>query len=280
MIKLAKPQFSRDALSKSIAVLKSGNLVQGVVTRELEEKIESYFNIKHGILVSSGTAALHISLLALGIEKGDEVIAPAFTFPATTNVIELVGGETVLVDINLSDFCINTDVIEEKITKKTKAIMVVHEFGQPAKLDRLMEIARKYKLAVIEDAACALGAKYCGKNVGTFGALGCFSLHPRKAITSGEGGIVITEDDKLALKIRALRNHGIVYEKGNVNFLYAGLNYRITDFQSALVLDQMKHLDQLNKLREKQVQRYIKGFNANSYITVPAIFSERFLSSS
>ena len=150
--------------------------------------------------------------------------------------------------------------------------MVVHEFGQPAKLDRLMEIARKYKLAVIEDAACALGAKYCGKNVGTFGALGCFSLHPRKAITSGEGGIVITEDDKLALKIRALRNHGIVYEKGNVNFLYAGLNYRITDFQSALVLDQMKHLDQLNKLREKQVQRYI---NANSYITVPAIFSER-----
>jgi dTDP-4-amino-4,6-dideoxygalactose transaminase len=163
MIKLAKPFIPEIAINEAINVLKSGNLVQGKFVKEFEQKLEQYLRIKNAIIVSNGTAALHLSLIALGIKSGDEVIVPAFTFPATANAVELVGAKPVFVDINPDDFCINTDLIESVITSQTKAIIPVHEFGQSAKMDDVLKLAKKYNLKIIEDAACALGSEFDGK---------------------------------------------------------------------------------------------------------------------
>ena len=180
MIKLARPHIPKKAIKKAIQIIKSGNLVQGKYVAEFEEKFEEYLNIKHCIIVSSGTAALHLSLLAMDFKQGDEIIVPAFAFPAVANVVEIVGAKPVFVDISLDDFCIDTEKIETKISSKTKAIIPVHEFGQAAEMSRIMEIAGKYNLRIIEDSACALGAEYNSRKVGTFGDCGCFSFHHEK----------------------------------------------------------------------------------------------------
>lgn len=256
MIKLSKPYITDQCISNVVEVLRSGNLVQGQFVNQLENDVKSYLGVKHAFAVSSGTAALHLALIALGIGPGDEVIVPAFTFPATANVVELVGATTVLVDINLDDFCIDTSKIEQAITPKTKAIMPVHEFGQAAKMDDIIQLAQKYNLNIVEDAACALGAEFGSKKVGTFGELGCFSLHPRKAITSGEGGILVTNKDDIAEKVAMYRNHGIVYKDSKLDFEVAGLNYRLTDFQAALCIPQLEMLTELIECRIKQANFY------------------------
>lgn len=266
MYKLTKPHITEQAIEEVVKVLKSGNLVQGQKVAEFEAEISKYIGTKHAICVSSGTAALHLSLIALGIGQGDEVIVPAFTFPATANVVEVVGAKTVLVDINLNDFSINADKIEQKITKNTKAIIPVHEFGQAAEIDKIQEIAQKYNLKIIEDAACAFGTEYKWEKVGNFGHLACFSFHPRKAITTGEGGVVVTNSDELADKIRALRNHGIVYHNDKPDFIYAGLNYRMTDFQAVLGLQQLKDIENDIKHRLQLVRIYDVELHDNSSI--------------
>ena len=243
MIKLASPNISEEAIQKVGEVLRSGNLVQGQYVSEFESRIEEYLGVKHAIVVSSGTAALHLSLLALGIGKGDEVIVPAFTFPATVNVVEIVGAKPVFVDITLEDFCIDVSKIEDVITSHTKAIIPVHEFGMMADMDPIMEIADRYGLIVIEDAACALGSEYNKKKAGNFGTVGCFSFHPRKAITTGEGGALVTDDRNLAKKLRSLRNHGIDRVGGKIDFVLPGLNYRMTEVQAILGLFQLERLD-------------------------------------
>ena len=218
IIRLAKPNISSNAIDEIADVFKSGFLVQGKKVAEFEKNLANYFNVKNAICVSSGTAALHLSLIALNIKQGDEVIVPAFTFPATANVVELVGAKPVFVDINLNDFCIDISEIESKITEKTKAIIPVHEFGQVAKIHEIIEIAKKYNLKVVEDAACAFGAEYNYKKIGTFGDTGCFSFHPRKAITTGEGGVILTNNEYIVERLFALRNHGIVYNYGEIEF--------------------------------------------------------------
>ena len=174
MIKLSKPYFSTDAILKVSEILASGNLVQGEYVLKFEESLKQYLGAGHVIVVSNGTAALHLSLIALGIGPGDEVIVPAFTFPATANVVELVGARPVFVDITTDDFCMDTRQIEQAVTPRTRAIMPVHEFGQSAKMDDIMDIARRHNLLVVEDAACALGTEFSGKKAGTFGVLGCY----------------------------------------------------------------------------------------------------------
>lgn len=251
MIRLSKPYITDECIDRVVEVLRSGNLVQGKYADLFEQEIQKYLGVDHALLVSNGTAALHLSLIALGIGPGDEVIVPAFTYPATANVVELVGAKTVLVDITLDDFCIDTSLIEAAITSKTKAIIPVHEFGQAAKMDTLMDVARQYGLYVIEDAACALGAEFNGRKVGTFGNAGCFSLHPRKAITSGEGGIVVTNDDEIAEKIKIYRNHGVAYRNDKIDFVAAGFNYRLTDFQAALCLPQLQMIEELIRNRRE-----------------------------
>ena len=275
MIKLAKPYILERAIDKATEVIRSGNLVQGKYVEEFENALCNYLNVKNAVVVSSGTAALHLALLVLDIKKGDEVIVPAFTFPATANVVEIVGAKPIFVDINLSDFCIDTSKIEEKITSRTKAIIPVHEFGQAAKMDDIMNIARKYNLKIVEDAACALGAEFENKKVGTFGELGCFSFHPRKAITTGEGGVIVTNNDKLAEKLKILRNHGISYKDGKVDFIAAGLNYRMTDFQAALGLIQLAEIDNIIEQRIRIANLYDDKLSSNNKIKIPFKYKNR-----
>lgn len=272
MIRLAKPYISEAAIKNVIEILKSGDLVQGKYVKEFEIVLQNYLNANHAILVTSGTAALHLSLMALGVGNGDEVIVPDFTFPATANVVENVGAKPVLVDINLDDYCINVSDIEEVITDKTRAIIPVHEFGQSVDIEPLIQVAQKHNLMVIEDAACAMGTEYNGKKVGTFGNIGCFSFHPRKAITTGEGGLIVSNDLKIADKVRALRNHGI---SDKYDFIYAGLNYRMTDFQAAIGLAQMDSLEKAIESKIEMARSYDELLDNCDCIRTPAVFPER-----
>jgi perosamine synthetase len=275
MIRLARPQISEDAIAKVADVLRSGNLVQGKYVRQFEKDLEKYLGVDHAIVVSSGTAALHLSLIALGIGPGHEVIVPTFSFPATANVVEAVGATPVFVDITLEDYCIDTTLVEDAITMYTKAIMPVHEFGQTAKIDHIVDVAKNYDLEIIEDAACALGSEYKGKKAGTFGGLGCFSFHPRKAITTGEGGAIVTNDSQLAEKLRAIRNHGITTINSKVKFMHAGLNYRITDFQAAIGLAQLNGLNKQIDSRIRLAQIYDSYISSLSWVKSSATFADR-----
>lgn len=256
MIPLARPDIGEQEVAAVAEVLRSGQLVQGRHVAALETAAAEYLGCAHVVAVTSGTAALHLALLALEIGPGDEVIVPDFTFPATANAVELVGATPVLADIRLDTFNIDPAVVEKLITPKTKAIIPVHEFGCPADIDALSDLAARHRLAIVEDAACALGATFRGRACGTFGALGCFSLHPRKAITTGEGGLIATDSDALADKLRILRNHGIVRQEGRVDFVCAGYNYRMTEIQAAMGCVQMTRLEGIIRDRQRLAEIY------------------------
>ena len=275
MIKLASPYYPKKVYDKITNVLKSGNIVQGKYLKIFENNLKEYIGTKHAVIVSSGTAALHLALLALDIKKGDEVIVPAFTFPATANVVELVNAKPVFVDINLDDFCIDTTKIEEKINKYTKAIIPVHEFGQSLKMDEIAKISKKHNLKIIEDAACAIGTEFKGKKVGTFGDISCFSFHPRKIITTGEGGLIITDNDDLAKKARILRNHGMLKNKPGIDLIIPGLNYRMTDFQAVLGISQLEIIDDLLDNRIQTAKQYNELLKDLKWITCPKDFHNR-----
>jgi dTDP-4-amino-4,6-dideoxygalactose transaminase len=275
MIRLTRPYIPEAAIEKCVEVLKSGNLVQGKYVEEFEQAISDYLGVRQVIVVSSGTAALHLALISLGIGRGDEVIIPAFSFPATANVVELVGAKPVFVDIKLGDFCIDVTLIENAITDKTKAIIPVHEFGMPANMNPIIKLADQYKLFIIEDAACALGAEYENRKVGTLGSIGCFSFHPRKAVTTGEGGVVVTNDALVAEKIIALRNHGIERISGITDFNYAGFNYRLTDFQAVLGLYQFLEIETLINRRIEIAEYYQDKLADLEGIVLPKVFVGR-----
>ena len=274
MIKLAKPVISEEIIDKVVSVLRSGNLVQGQYVRLFEEKLQDYLGVENATIVSSGTAALHLALMALDIQNGDEVIVPAFTFPATANVVENVGAKPVFVDISLSDYCLDPALIEGAVTKNTKAIIVVHEFGQAADMEKIVGIARKHNLYLIEDAACAIGTRFDNRPVGAFGTLGCFSFHPRKIITTGEGGAVVTNDKALAEKINALRNHGLA-SSGAADFDYAGLNYRMTDFQAVMGYYQLSGLEEDIRKRIHLARKYRENLSVFNWLELPEPFENR-----
>jgi dTDP-4-amino-4,6-dideoxygalactose transaminase len=242
-IPLASPNITDVDIDSAVRVLRSGMLVQGENVLALEGAVAERLGIKHVIATTSGTAALHLALTALAIGPGDEVIVPAFSFVATANVVEIVGAKCVFVDIDPDTFNIDVARIESAITPKTRAIIPVHEFGLACNISQVVNLACRHGLFVIEDAACALGAAENETSVGSFGDVGCFSLHPRKAITSGEGGLLTTNDAATAAKLRSLRNHGIELRNGKKEFVAPGFNYRMTDFQAALVRSQLSRLD-------------------------------------
>ena len=273
-IPLASPDINEQDIDCVTTVLRSGMLVQGVNVLALEKSFNDFNGSKNAIAVSNGTATLHLALLALGIGKGDEVIVPAFSYVATANVVEMVGATCVFVDIDISTFNIDVTKVEALITSKTKAIIPVHEFGLACDIETIMQIANKHKLFVIEDAACALGATQNNKHTGTFGILGSFSLHPRKSITSGEGGVLLTGDDVLAQKLRQLRNHGIEMQDGKMHFVDAGLNYRMTDFQAALANSQMQRLQQIIAYKQQLAEVYLNEVT-NSNIVLPSTPTDR-----
>jgi len=278
IIPITKPYFTKNEVEAVKKVIESGWVVQGPKVKEFEEKFAKFVGAKYAIAVNSCTAALHLSLSASGIGPNDEVIVPAFTFIPTANVVEYLGAKPVFVDIDPKTFNINPLKIEEKINKKTKAIIPVHLFGLSADMEPILKIARKYKLKVIEDAACGLGTLYKGKHVGTFGETGCFSFHPRKAISCGEGGMITTNSKKHNEILRSLRDHGASmsdlarHQKGlpmlpEYNLL--GFNYRMSDIEAAILIEQMKKVNWILKERRKRAEIYNKALKNNKYFAFP-----------
>ena len=253
MIPISRPHFDEDELSEIKSVLESGWVSQGPKCKEFEKAIADYTGSKYAIAVSNCTSALHLSLLAQGIEPNDEVIVADFTFPATGHAVMYCNAIPVFCDINPLTYNIDPNGIEDLIiSPDTKAIIPVHTFGQMCDMDPIMDIADSHDLVVIEDAACALGAKYKGRHAGTIGNTGCFSFHGTKGITTGEGGAVVTDDPEVADKIRSLSTFGMAAawdRKGDSStipeFTELGYNYKMSDISAALVVAQMKKLDKI-----------------------------------
>lgn len=271
MLRLALPYFDAKELLAVKEVLDSGYLTQGPKVAEFEQTVKKYIGTRYAFAMSSATTALHLSLVALGIGHGDEVLVPDFTFPASANVVVQTGAKPVLVDIDLNTYTMNLEDTARKITKKTRAIMPVHTFGLSADMDPILKLARKHNLYVIEDAACALGATYYGKKCGSFGDTGCFSFHPRKAITTGEGGMITTNDKKLSERIALLRSHGGVRKEGRFVFYEAGFNYRMSDIQAAIGIVQLAKFGRILKKRLQLAKIMSAALEKTDGITVPFI---------
>ncbi len=261
-IPLLRPYFDSDEVQELQKVLESGWVAQGPKVKEFEENISDYLGLKYAVAVTNCTAALHLSLLGIGIQEGDEVLVGDYTYPATGHSVAYCRGKPVFVDIDPKTYNIDPDRIEEKITEKTKAIIPVHTFGQPVEMDRILEIARSHGLKVIEDAACALGAKYKGRYAGTMGDVGCFSFHARKGITTGEGGMVVTNNEELANKVRKLSVFGLEgtwerEEKGFYipKFTELGYNYKMSDITAAVGVAQLRKLDKIIS-RKRKLAKY------------------------
>jgi dTDP-4-amino-4,6-dideoxygalactose transaminase len=253
--------------------LATGDYIRGKAVDEFEKEFAAFLRARHAVGVASGTDALLLSLLALGIGKGDEVVTPANTFIATAFAIELAGATPVLVDASEDTLNIDCDLVEQAITKKTKAIMPVHLFGQPADMDVIMRMAKKHKLAVIEDACQAHGAQFKGKKVGTFGELSAFSFYPTKNLgAAGDGGAVVTDSERLAEKVRALGNYGSI-EK-NIH-AFSGRNSRLDTLQARILLIKLKRLAAWNKKRQKIAAVYDKFFNGCKKIRLTKIGAGR-----
>lgn len=258
--------------------LMNGWLMQGPKVKELEENFAARHKVKHAIAVTSATTALHMAAAALDIKSGDEVIVPSFTWIATANSVLYQGGKVIFCDIDTKTFNIDINDLKKRITKKTKAIIPVHLFGLPADIDAVKEIAGDIPL--IEDAACAAGSEYKGTPIGNFGAMACFSFHPRKSITTGEGGMMTTNDDRLAEKLISLRNHGASVsneEKNNgrqpyllPDFDILGYNYRMTDIQAAMGIPQLKKMDKFIDERKNWAEYYTEKLKDISWLSLPS----------
>lgn len=265
-----RPILGAEEINAVTKVLKTGMLThksgEGQFALKFEEAFAKFIGAKHAIAVNSGTAALHAALLALNVEPGDEVIAPPFSFIATTNMILLCGAKVVFADIDPHTYNLNPEKVESAITPQTKAIMPVHLYGHPTEMDPLLELAQKHDLSIVEDCCQAHGAKYRGRQVGTIGDVGCFSLYPSKVITTGEGGVLTTYNDELAVNLRRIRTHGEVrpYE-----FIRLGHNYRMPEMEAAIGVEQLKRLPGFLKQRHKNAKYLSKHLSDVEGIVLP-----------
>ena len=275
-IYLSKPFFDEKEIKAVKSTFESGWVAgQGPKGNELSEAIKSFINVKYAVPVNNCTAGLHLSLLALGIKSGDEILVSDYTFPATGHSVMFCGAKPVFIDVRLDSYNIDADKIEENITAKTKAIIVVHCFGQMAEMDRIVEIADKYNLNVIEDAACSLGAKYKERNAGNYGVITAFSFHARKNATSGEGGIVTTNNQEYADYISSLSCFGMesAYQRQKnfeiPSFIRLGHNYKLSDINAAIAIEQLKKFPRLIEKKRILVKKYNELFLNNEFITIP-----------
>jgi perosamine synthetase len=250
VVRLGRPDVGAEEAAAVAEVLESGQLTMGPKVAEFEAALAAACGVEHAVAVSSGTAALHLAVLALGIGPGDEVIVPAFTFPASANVVALAGAAPVLVDVDPATMNVDPDAVAAAVTPRTRAIMPVHLFGRPARTDELPD-----GVPLLEDAAGALGARRRGRPCGGIGVAGCFSFHPRKIVTTGEGGAVTTDDAGLADSVRQLRHHGWTVP-GLGDMPVAGLNYRLPDVLCAIGIPQLHRLDELLAARERVASGY------------------------
>ncbi|HTC87740.1 MAG TPA: DegT/DnrJ/EryC1/StrS family aminotransferase [Bryobacteraceae bacterium] len=270
-IPLSAPDITEADIEAVVSVLRTPRLSIGPKMEEFEKSIADLAGVPHGIAVSSGTAGLHLCLRALGIGDGDEVILPSFTFIAAGNAVLYERARPVFVDIEPRTLNIDPEKLERSITPKTRAIIVVHTFGHPADLDPIMAIARKHSLPVIEDACEAIGARYQGRPAGGMGDFGVFGFYPNKPITTGEGGMVVTRDSQMADTIRALRNQGRRESDGWLEHRLLGYNYRLSEMNCALGLEQAKRIDQILDRRETLAIQYSEELQSIPDVITPPI---------
>ena len=265
---LSRPSIGEKEIKEVVSCLRSGWITTGPLCKAFEDKFCELTGASYALSVSSGTAGMHLVLLGLGIKRGDEIITPSMTFASTLNMITLCGAKPVFVDIHYDTLNINADLIEEKITERTKGIIPVHFAGVPVDMDKILGIAKRHDLFIIEDAAHGLGTYYKGVHVGGWGQIAIFSFHPIKNITTGEGGMITHSDDQLESRLRLLRFHGIErdawkrYGKGgnpDYDIKTPGFKYNLTDIQAALGLAQLSRLEELNNRRRQLSDLYREG---------------------
>ncbi len=268
MIPVNMPLIPHDSKELVIKALDEGWISSaGPYLEEFENNFANYLGVKHAIAVNTGTAALHVALLALGIGDGDEVLVPAFTMAASWMAVMYTGATPIFVDVTPDTFTLDPELIESKITKKTRAIMPVHIFGHPADMDPILKIAKKYKLFVIEDAAEAHGATYKGIKVGGIGDINAFSFYANKLVTTGEGGMITTNDDILASAARRFRD--LCHSKKRFIHDDLGYNYRMTSLQAALGIGELKHLDEFIAKKLQMAKLYSQGLRNIKGLTLP-----------
>ena len=278
MIPLTRPEFGDDEARAVADVLRSGWVVQGPRVAEFERTVASRLGAAYGVATTSCTTALHLAFVVSGIGPGDEVICPSYSFIASANAIAYAGATPVFADIDEDTWNLEPADVARRVSPKTKAVLAVHQVGLAADLDRLQAVVPD-RVAIVEDAACAIGSTYKGKPIGSHGHVACLSFHPRKTISLGEGGMLLTNDAAVAERARTLRSHGasvsdldrhqakgLVYEE----YRELGYNYRMTDIQAAIGIEQMKRLDDLLARRRAVAARYDAAFCASAQIQTPA----------
>lgn len=271
-IPLARPDVDFNEVADDIrAILDSGILTSGPYVARFEHAVAALVGVEHAVATTSATTALHLTLAALGVGPGDDVLVADFTFPATANVVVQLGARPILVDCAPGSFAIDPDVAESLMTPRTVAVIPVDPFGQPADLPRLDQLATRHGIALVEDAACALGAEIAGRPCGSWPVAGCFSFHPRKTVTTGEGGMVTTADAELAATLRRLRNHGGAPAAVGMCFTDNGFNYRMSEIAAALGLAQLRRFDQILADRRRCASCYRELLGRVPGIAVPEL---------
>lgn len=275
-IPLIKPYINQEIKDKVLEVLESGYLTEGPVTKEFENKLKEYLGCKHVLAVTSATTGLEVALRTLNIGAGDEVIVPDYTYPATASVVPIVGAKAVIVDVCKKSMLIDYDEIEKAITPRTKAIIPVSIFGNPLDYDKLIAIKEKHNIYIIEDAACSIGAEYDGIKVGCQADITVFSLHPRKFITTGEGGIITTNNDQWANWMNSYKHFGMDMSgasREGVQFDIIGTNYKLSNIQAAVGLGQLSHVKELLAKRIELANNYFQLLKDVSSVSIPESLS-------
>ena len=279
MIPVARPCFGQEEEAAVLEALRSGWVSQGPKVAEFEKRFAEYVGAKYAVAVSSCTTALHLAMVVSGIKQGDEVLCPSYSFIATANSVRYVGAQPVFVDIDPVTFNLDPNRIEEAITPRTRAILVVHQIGLPAAMDEINAVAARKGLVVIEDAACAVGSEYRGQRIGRpHSPLACFSFHPRKILSTGEGGMITLNDEPMAARLRTLRQHAMTvsdlarHSSNKVvieSYAEVGYNYRMTDLQAAIGLVQLQRLDGFIARRRMLAGRYTQAVSQLGWLLAP-----------
>jgi dTDP-4-amino-4,6-dideoxygalactose transaminase len=278
MIPIAKPYLTEEDAQAAYDAIMSGWITQGPRVQEFEEKFAAYTGAKHAVAVSNCTTGLHLAMIVAGLKAGDEVICPSMSYIATANSIMYVGATPVFAEVHPETYNLDVTDTERRITSKTKAILLVHQIGMPSDIDAFAELCKKHNLILIEDAACAAGSSYKGKKIGAHSDLVCFSFHPRKVISTGDGGMVTTNNDAYAERMKLLRQHGMSVNAGArhgatkiifEDHLEVAYNYRMTDIQAAVGIQQLAKLDWIVAERRKIAHRYLTELSDITCIRLP-----------
>lgn len=278
-VPVAKPFLAKEEAQAAYETILTNWVTQGPKVQEFEEKFAHYVGSKYAVAVSNCTTALHLALIVAGIKEGDEVICPSMSYIATANCIKYVNATPVFAEVKRETYNIDPADIRKKITSKTKAIIAVHQIGLPFEIDEVKAICEEFNLVLIEDAACAAGSSYKGKKIGSHSDLVCFSFHPRKVITTGDGGMITTSNEEFASRLKRLRQHGMsvndrirhLSDKVIVeDHLEVGYNYRMTDIQAAVGIEQLARLDEIIEGRRAIAAQYLQAFQSIPFIELPS----------